>query len=244
MNDITTSASPFGESAPRVLLVEDDLDIAQIVMAYLRDANYVVRHATAGDEAMRLFKLEPVQVVVLDLMLPGDMDGFAIAAQIRKSSNVPIMMLTARDAEEDKIKALSEVGVDDYMTKPLSPGEFLARVKALLRRSHAKKPGVKLQTAMDGRLVLDGVTRQVKLDDEKIGLAPKEFDLLWAIIEADGAVLEREELLENVWNYTYHGDTRTVDVHVRQLRRKIGDDAPIETVWGKGYRLSKSGDDQ
>lgn len=227
--------------APRILLVEDEHEIARISLGYLKEAGYVVRHAATGEDAIRLLKAEPVQLILLDVMLP-DTDGIALARKIRNSdshSNVPIIMLTALNSEEDLIKGL-DVGADDYITKPFSANELLARVNAILRRVHAKKPGNRTLTwGKDDRLKLDAATRVATLDGKKISLAPKEFDLLWAIMDADGAVLDRNTLLQDVWGYTYIGDTRTVDVHVRQLRKKLDDACPIDTVWGKGYQLHK-----
>lgn len=221
----------------RVLLVEDEIEIARVVLSYLREAGYTARHALNGAEAMRLFNAEPHQLIILDWMLP-DTDGVSLCKQIRRSSNVPVLMLTAKDAESDKVEAL-EAGADDYVTKPFSSAELIARCKALLRRSHSKTPGARTITWGDS-VVLDAATRKAELHGDPISLAPKEFDLLWAVMEAEGAVLDRKDLLENVWGYTYYGDTRTVDVHVRQLRRKLGDACPIETVWGKGYRLREA----
>ncbi len=228
--------------AARILLVEDEHEMARVSLAYLRDAGYVVRHAATGADAMRLLQAEPVQMVLLDVMLP-DMSGFEVAQKIRKSdkhSNVPIIMLTALNAENDMIQGL-EGGADDYMTKPFSAPELLARISAMLRRAHSRKPGVKTLTwGANDRLKLDSVTQTATLDGAEIRLAPKEFALLWAIMEAEGAVLDRDTLLQDVWGYTFYGDTRTVDVHVRQLRKKLADACPIDTVWGQGYRLRKA----
>ncbi|HKN64123.1 MAG TPA: response regulator transcription factor, partial [Gaiellaceae bacterium] len=154
--------------------------------------------------------------------------------RIRETSTLPVLMLTARDDDLDKIAGL-EVGADDYLTKPFNPRELVARVRAILRRSAGKtKPDGGVLT--HGDLVLDAGRRECRVGDEEIRLAPKEFDLLWELLDHKGLVLTRDQLLERVWGYTFAGDTRTVDVHVRQLRRKLGDAAPIVTVWGIGYK--------
>ena len=174
-----------------------------------------------------------VDLVTLDLMLP-DMDGLEICRTVRSTSNVPIIMLTARDEDIDKIVGL-EVGADDYVTKPFNARELVARIKSLLRRSTAKPAAHKRLRC--GELMIDAARRECNVAEEQVMLAPKEFDLLWELLEQNGVVLNREQLLESVWGYTYAGDTRTVDVHVRQLRRKLGEACPIVTVWGSGYKV-------
>jgi DNA-binding response OmpR family regulator len=150
---------------------------------------------------------------------------------------MPVLMLTARDDDLDKIAGL-EVGADDYLTKPFNPRELVARVRAILRRSSSGRTKPDAGVMRHGDLVLDAGRRECHLGDEEIRLAPKEFDLLWELLDHKGLVLTRDQLLERVWGYTFAGDTRTVDVHVRQLRRKLGDDAPIVTVWGIGYKAA------
>jgi DNA-binding response OmpR family regulator len=173
---------------------------------------------------------------VLDLNLP-DMDGIEICRRIRKSSDVPILMLTARDEDVDKIIGL-EVGADDYLTKPFNPRELVARVKSVLRRATADRRIDEGDELRHGDLVINSGRREVLVGDEEIQLAPKEFDLLWELLDHRGIVLTRDQLLERVWGYTFAGDTRTVDVHVRQIRRKLGDASPIVTVWGVGYKVA------
>jgi two-component system, OmpR family, alkaline phosphatase synthesis response regulator PhoP len=166
-------------------------------------------------------------------MLP-DLDGMEVCRRIRETSTLPVLMLTARDDDLDKIAGL-EVGADDYLTKPFNPRELVARVRAILRRSAARtRPDGSV--LRHGDLVLDAGRRECKVGETEIRLAPKEFDLLWELLDHRGFVLTRDQLLERVWGYTFAGDTRTVDVHVRQLRRKLGDAAPIVTVWGIGYK--------
>jgi DNA-binding response OmpR family regulator len=146
-------------------------------------------------------------------------------------------MLTARDEDVDKIIGL-EVGADDYLTKPFNPRELVARVKSILRRATPERRDRESETLEHGDLRIDAGRREVRVGDEEIQLAPKEFDLLWELLDHRGLVLTRDQLLERVWGYTFAGDTRTVDVHVRQLRRKLGDASPIVTVWGVGYKVS------
>jgi two-component system, OmpR family, alkaline phosphatase synthesis response regulator PhoP len=175
-------------------------------------------------------------LVVLDLNLP-DIDGIEVCRRIRKSADVPIIMLTARDEDVDKIIGL-EVGADDYLTKPFNPRELVARVKSVLRRAAPDRKNLESAQIQHGDLAVDAGRREVHVGDQEIQLAPKEFDLLWELLDHRGLVLTRDQLLERVWGYTFAGDTRTVDVHVRQLRRKLGDASPIVTVWGVGYKVA------
>jgi DNA-binding response OmpR family regulator len=219
-----------------VLVVEDEASIASFVAAYLKNAGYAVRTTPSGNEALKLVASEKPALVVLDLMLP-DIDGVEVCKRIRQHGDLPVLMLTARDEDVDKIIGL-EVGADDYMTKPFNPRELVARVRAILRRSAAHSSDRESVVIQHGDLVVDAGRREAKVGDEEIQLAPKEFDLLWELLDHRGLVLTRDQLLERVWGYTFAGDTRTVDVHVRQLRRKLGDASPIVTVWGVGYKVS------
>jgi DNA-binding response OmpR family regulator len=223
---------PAGDTQT-ILVVEDEEAIASFVAAYLRKDGFDVRVTASGREALTFVGTESPSLVVLDLMLP-DLDGLEVCRRIRETSTVPVLMLTARDDDLDKIAGL-EVGADDYLTKPFNPRELVARVRAILRRSAGKSQpdgGV----LRHGELTLDAGRRECRVGEEEIRLAPKEFDLLWELLDHRGLVLTRDQLLERVWGYTFAGDTRTVDVHVRQLRRKLGDAAPIVTVWGIGYK--------
>jgi DNA-binding response OmpR family regulator len=219
-----------------VLVVEDEASIASFVSLYLKNAGYTVRTAPTGGEALNQIATGDISLIVLDLMLP-DIDGIEICRRVRKSSDVPILMLTARDEDVDKIIGL-EVGADDYLTKPFNPRELVARVKSVLRRSAPERREPQSSQLRHGQLVIDSGRREVKVGEEEIQLAPKEFDLLWELLDHKGLVLTRDQLLERVWGYTFAGDTRTVDVHVRQLRRKLGDASPIVTVWGVGYKVA------
>ena len=228
-------------SAPTsVLVVEDEGSIASFVSLYLKNAGYTVRTAATGSEALAQVAAQMPGMIVLDLMLP-DIDGIEVCKRIRQRSDVPILMLTARDEDVDKIIGL-EVGADDYLTKPFNPRELVARVKSILRRATPERRELESETIEHGDLRIDAGRREVTVGDEEIQLAPKEFDLLWELLDHHGLVLTRDQLLERVWGYTFAGDTRTVDVHVRQLRRKLGDASPIVTVWGVGYKVSPAKD--
>jgi DNA-binding response OmpR family regulator len=222
-----------------ILVVEDEQSIASFVSLYLKNAGYNVRAVTNGSAALTHVAAETPALIILDLMLP-DIDGIEICRRIRKTSDVPILMLTARDEDVDKIIGL-EVGADDYLTKPFNPRELVARVKSVLRRSAPEKRRDEGAEIRHGDLVINAGRREVKVGADEIQLAPKEFDLLWELLDHRGLVLTRDQLLERVWGYTFAGDTRTVDVHVRQLRRKLGDASPIVTVWGVGYKVSPAG---
>jgi len=223
-----------------VLVVEDEASIASFVAAYLKNAGYTVKTTPSGNEALRLVDSDKPALVVLDLMLP-DLDGVEVCKRIRQHSDLPVLMLTARDEDVDKIIGL-EVGADDYMTKPFNPRELVARVRAILRRSVTHAAERESAVLQHGDLVVDAGRREAKVGDTEVQLAPKEFDLLWELLDHRGLVLTRDQLLERVWGYTFAGDTRTVDVHVRQLRRKLGDASPIVTVWGVGYKVSSAKD--
>jgi DNA-binding response OmpR family regulator len=218
-----------------VLVVEDEASIASFVSLYLKNAGYGVRTASTGTEALSAAASDSPALIVLDLMLP-DIDGIEVCKRIRQRSDVPILMLTARDEDVDKIIGL-EVGADDYLTKPFNPRELVARVKSVLRRSAPARQDPENAVIKHGDLTVDSGRREVRVVDDEIQLAPKEFDLLWELLDHRGLVLTRDQLLERVWGYTFAGDTRTVDVHVRQLRRKLGDASPIVTVWGVGYKV-------
>ncbi len=222
--------------AQTVLVVEDESSIASFVALYLKNAGYAVKTAATGNDALALAGAETPALIVLDLMLP-DVDGIEVCRRIRKTSDVPILMLTARDEDVDKIIGL-EVGADDYLTKPFNPRELVARVKSILRRSTPERRQVESKQLRHGDLLVDAGRREVHVGEHEIQLAPKEFDLLWELLDHRGLVLTRDQLLERVWGYTFAGDTRTVDVHVRQLRRKLGDASPIVTVWGVGYKVA------
>ena len=226
--------------AQTVLVVEDEVSIASFVSLYLKNAGYLVRTVGTGTEALAQADGDPPDLIVLDLMLP-DVDGIEVCRRIRQASDVPILMLTARDEDVDKIIGL-EVGADDYLTKPFNPRELVARVKSILRRSVPERREAQAKQIKHGELEIDAGRREARVSGTEVQLAPKEFDLLWELLDHRGLVLTRDQLLERVWGYTFAGDTRTVDVHVRQLRRKLGDASPIVTVWGVGYKVAPARD--
>jgi DNA-binding response OmpR family regulator len=219
-----------------ILIVEDEQSIASFVAMYLKRAGFAVRIAGTGEGAIEQAAAEAPSLIVLDLMLP-DLDGIDVCRRVRQRSDVPILMLTARDDDIDKIIGL-EVGADDYLTKPFNPGELVARVKSILRRANPERRELESACLEHGDLSIDAGRREVMVGDDEVQLAPKEFDLLWELLDHRGLVLTRDQLLERVWGYTFAGDTRTVDVHVRQLRRKLEHASPIVTVWGVGYKVS------
>ena len=219
-----------------VLVVEDEASIASFVSLYLKNAGYEVKAVSTGSDALIQAASGNLALIILDLMLP-DLDGIEVCRRLRKTSDVPILMLTARDEDVDKIIGL-EVGADDYMTKPFNPRELVARVKSVLRRAAPERRRSETEELSHGDLVINSGKREVYVGEEEIRLAPKEFDLLWELLDHRGIVLTRDQLLERVWGYTFAGDTRTVDVHVRQIRRKLGDASPIVTVWGVGYKVA------
>ncbi len=226
--------------AQTVLVVEDEASIASFVAMYLRNAGFDVKVAPTGRDALNLAASQSPSLIILDLMLP-DIDGIEVCRRLRQDSDVPILMLTARDEDVDKIVGL-EVGADDYLTKPFNPRELVARVKSVLRRSTPERKETKTTQITHGPLLVDSGRREVRVNGEEVQLAPKEFDLLWELLDHNGLVLTRDQLLERVWGYTFAGDTRTVDVHIRQLRRKLEDASPIVTVWGVGYKAAPAKD--
>lgn len=219
----------------QLLLVEDEESIGSLVRAYLEKSGYRVAWVRSGEEALLTLDQLGPRLVILDIGLPGA-DGFDVCRMIRARSTVPILMLTARDEEADRVAGL-EVGADDYMWKPFSPRELAARVKAVLRRS---EPAAPLSQRIEvGDVVVDPQSREVTVADEAVELTGKEFDLLAYLLENAGIVVSRDQLLDRVWGMSYAGGTRTVDVHVAQLRRKLGRPASIRTVRGSGYKAVK-----
>ena len=216
-----------------LLLVEDDDAIGRLVKQYLEQQDgWRVVWLRSGEEAVTELRQHPVRLVVLDIGLPG-IDGFEVCRRIRAGSKLPIIMLTARDEEPDRVAGL-ELGADDYVAKPFSPRELSARIKAILRRSEQRNENEVLSAR---EIVLRRESREVTVGGASIELTGKEFDLLACFLEHPGIVLSRERLLDLVWGMTYPGGTRTVDMHVAQLRRKLGDAEGIRTVRGAGYKL-------
>jgi DNA-binding response OmpR family regulator len=222
----------------RILVIEDDPDIALSLRLKLeREGGFEVETVEDGAAGLRMAVDRPPDLILLDVNLPG-MDGFEICRHLRKDSATaatPVIMLTARIGESDRVAGL-DLGADDYITKPFSPKEALARIRAVLRRS--ERPDAAPEAFADGVLRVDVGARRAEVAGRELGLTRKEFDLLVELIRQRGRVLTRERLLETVWGYDYPGETRTVDVHVRRLRQKLGApvDERVETVVGVGYR--------
>jgi two-component system, OmpR family, alkaline phosphatase synthesis response regulator PhoP len=224
----------------KILVIDDEEHILELIKYNLENNNYKVIIATNGIEGLKLVKSELPQLVLLDLMLPG-MDGYDVCKEIRKDgtvAHIPIIMITAKSEELDKILGL-ELGADDYITKPFSVRELLARVKAVLRRTTAQKID---QSLKFGNITIDFQKHEVIKNDIKVELTLKEFELLEILIKNKGRVMTRDFLLDKIWGYEYIGETRTVDVHIRHLRQKIEDDDKnpryVETIRGIGYRFS------
>jgi len=224
-------------SNEKVLVVDDEEHILELARLYLSREGYQVEGVADGSQAVARFAQLKPDLVVLDLMLPG-VDGLTVCREIRKQSQVPIIILSARDEITDKVVGL-ELGADDYLTKPFHPQELVARAKALLRRTRQEPEQTEVIRA--GRLEIDLGRHEVRHGEIRIQLRPKEFDLLALLARHPGRVYQRTELLDLVWGYDFPGYTRTVDVHVQQVREKLSaagvSDPSIDTVWGVGYRL-------
>jgi DNA-binding response OmpR family regulator len=217
-----------------ILVVEDEQAIADLVRAYLRRDGFGVVWAPSGEQALEELARHPVRLVVLDIGLPG-MDGFEVCRRIRARTGVPILILSARDDEVDRVAGL-EAGADDYVTKPFSPRELVARVKAILRRADGGA-GRESGVMSAGDVELDRAARTVTVGGKGVDLTGREFDLLAALLAHPGVVLSRDRLLELVWGGEFAGGTRTVDVHVAQLRAKLGRPELVQTVRGAGYKV-------
>ncbi len=215
-----------------ILLVEDEEDIASLVRAYLERDGFRVVWATRGTEGLAELERHDVRLAILDLQLP-DADGFDVCRAIRSTSSLPVVMLTARDEEVDRVTGL-ELGADDYVTKPFSPRELAARVRAVLRRVEPDETDDRLAA---GDVELDRRARTANVAGAEIELTGREFDLLWHLVARPGIVQSRAQLLDRVWGLEFPGGTRTVDVHVGQLRRKLGRPRLIRTVRGAGYKV-------
>ena len=220
-----------------ILAVDDEVHILELISFNLKAAGYHVVTALTGEEALKRCEVERPSLVLLDVMLPG-IDGLEVCRRLkgdRMTSNIPIIMLTARGDEVDKILGL-ELGADDYITKPFSVRELAARVKSLLRRV-APQQESEPQTLRSGDIMIDITNYEAFKGGEKLSLTLKEFELLKVLVLSRGKVLTRDFLLDRIWGYEYYGETRTVDVHIRHLRQKLGEEPYIETVRGVGYRF-------
>ncbi len=218
----------------KILVVDDESRMRKLVKDFLTREGYTVLEAGDGMEAMDAFYADKdISLIILDVMMPK-MDGWQVCREIRESSKVPIIMLTARSEERDELQGF-ELGVDEYISKPFSPKILVARVNAILRRTLGNTDGDVLEA---GGIVIDKAAHIVKLDGKQIDLSYKEFELLTYFVENQGIALSREKILNNVWNYDYFGDARTIDTHVKKLRSKLGDKGEyIRTIWGMGYKF-------
>jgi DNA-binding response OmpR family regulator len=222
-------------SAETVIVVEDDHNISDLVAMYLGREGFRVLQADDAEHGLAYIDREEPVLLIVDIGLPGALDGLELCRLVRKTSDVPVIILTARDDEIDRVLGL-ELGADDYVTKPFSPRELVARVKAILRRTGATAKAEPLTTEI-GSVVVDTGRREVLRAGRVVPLTTREFDLLAYLVANCGLALSRRQLLDGVWGEGWYGDERTVDVHVRQLRKKLGDELPLATVWGVGYRL-------
>lgn len=218
----------------KILVVDDESRMRKLVKDFLTKNNYSVLEAADGEEAVDVFmSTKDIALIILDVMMPK-LDGYSVAEEIRKVSSVPIIMLTAKSDERDELKGF-ELGVDEYITKPFSPKILVARVEAVLRRSSSGDAGDVISVA---GIEMDLSAHQVKVDGHNIELSYKEFELLNYFLVNQGVALSREKILNNVWNYDYFGDARTIDTHVKKLRSKLGEKGEyIKTIWGMGYKF-------
>ena len=215
------------------MVVDDESRMRKLVKDFLQREGYSVLEAGDGMEAMDIFYEQKIDLVILDVMMPR-MDGWQTCREIRRDSTVPIIMLTARSEERDELQGF-ELGVDEYISKPFSPKILVARVGALLKRIYGTDAEEKIEA---GGIELDKAAHQVQVDGKSIDLSYKEFELLTYFLENQGIALSREKILNNVWNYDYFGDARTIDTHVKKLRNKLGDKGNyIKTIWGMGYKF-------
>ena len=223
MNDIT------------VLIVDDESRMRKLIKDFLMQKNYKILEAGDGEEALRIFQEneEKISVILLDVMMPK-LDGWSVLRQIRQTSKVPIIMLTARGEEQDELFGF-ELGVDEYISKPFSPKILVARVEALLKRTRAEENGTKDY----GGIIIDSKGRTVTVDGKQIEMSLREYELLKYLVDNKGIALSRDKILNNVWNYDYYGDSRTIDSHIKKIRHKLGKKGKyIQTIRGIGYKLS------
>jgi len=217
-----------------ILVVDDEARMRKLVRDFLVRDGYTVAEAADGEEALSVFfDQKDIALIILDVMMPK-MDGYEVCEEIRRVSKVPIIMLTARSDERDELRGF-DLGIDEYVTKPFSPKILVARVEAILRRSGADKAEDTLEL---GGIRVDKSAHEVTIDGKSIELSFKEFELLTYFMENNGIALSREKILNNVWNYDYYGDARTIDTHVKKLRSKLGEKGDlIRTIWGMGYKF-------
>lgn len=226
----------------KILIVDDEERMRKLIAAYLKKEDYETVEAENGLEALNIFKNERIHLVILDIMMPV-MDGWTTCREIRKSSNVPIIFLTAKSEDEDKLLGF-ELGTDHYVTKPFDMRILLAQVKSLIRRVYFSEPQLKKELFFDG-LKIDELSYKVTINGESISLSPKEYDLLLYLATNNGIVLSREKILDYIWGVDFYGDFRTVDSHIKRLREKLGEKAYlIGTIRGVGYKFEANDEDK
>lgn len=229
----------------RILVADDHAQIAAVLQEYLKKEGHESFIARDGEEALKLFQAHKPDAVLLDVMMPK-LDGFAVCREIRRESTVPIIMVTARGEDFERIMGL-DIGADDYIVKPFSPGELMARLRAVLRRMDRATSGQK-QPIRIGNLMVDLEHYEAQVEDQDIPLTKKEIEILWTLASHPNRVFSREHLLESLWGYDYFGDSRTVDSHIKRLRAKLAvvknRGWAISTIWGVGYKLEAGGDEE
>jgi DNA-binding response OmpR family regulator len=226
---------PVNDQKGTIVVVDDEPNIADLVDLYLAREGFRVLKTGTGEAGLQAVKDHRPRLVVLDVGLP-DVDGLEVCKRLRATSQIPVIFLTARDSEVDRVLGL-ELGGDDYLTKPFSPAELVARVKAVLRRVDGGGGAAAAEVMQCGRVAIDAGRREVRVDGEPVEFTTKEFDLLRYLAERPGLALSRQQILDGVWGFDWYGDARTVDVHIAQVRKKLGDAVEIKTVRGVGYRL-------
>ena len=220
----------------KILVLDDEKEIAEVIALYLRNEGYEVEMAHTGLEALKKVEENPPKLALLDVMLP-DIEGFRVLQKIREKYRFPVIMLTARGDERDELQGF-QLGVDEYISKPFSPKILVARVEAILRRTNQLGQEEALTC---GGITVDKAAHRVIIDGKDVDLSYKEFELLTYFMENKGIALSREKILNNVWNYDYFGDARTIDTHVKKLRSKLGEEGNlIKTIWGMGYKMDET----
>ena len=225
-------------SGYKVLIVDDDINVHQSLMPYFRREGYTILSAYDGEEAIRMLQTVRPDMIILDIMIPK-IDGLQVCREVRRDNNTPIIMLSAKSEEFDKLLGL-ELGADDYITKPFSPREVLARIKAVFRRIREMKDDTRVSVINVDNLEIDMSAFTVHLNGQTIPCTPKEIEILWTLAGNPGMVFSREHLLQSIWGYDFLGDTRAVDSHIKRIRAKLcqeGNRWDIKTVWGVGYRF-------
>jgi two-component system OmpR family response regulator len=224
---------------PLILIADDEPDVCELISLYLEKEGYETLFAYDGLATLEIFRKKQPDLVILDIMMPK-MTGWQVCQEVRKESSIPVIMLTAKGQEHDKIQGLN-IGADDYVTKPFSPGELVARVNAVLRRSKEMNKETNQEVHRFPNLVIDRSKYKVQVMDQNVTMPPKELELLWLLASHESRVYTREILLERIWGFDYPGDTRTVDVHVKRVREKLESEKNpvkyIHTVWGVGYKF-------